>query len=80
LVYEVPDAAYGRVITLKSEWFAVGITDGSSIFLVKRYQDLGHGSYLVSANGVIYNSHKANENWQVRCVHDILKQSGFRIE
>lgn len=51
-----------RINILKSEWFAVGITDGASIYLQNRYQDLGHGSYLVSANGIVYSSHSPSAN------------------
>jgi len=52
-----------KVITLRSEWFAVGITDESNAFTQRRYHDTGHGSYLISANGILYSSHNPYENW-----------------
>ena len=47
---------------LASEWFAIGITDESNIYTIKRYNDIGHLSYLVSANGIVYNSHDGERN------------------
>ncbi len=52
-----------QVIVLRSEWYAVGICDESNVFDLKRYHDLGHKSYLISANGVVYSSHDINDNW-----------------
>ncbi|CAD8177618.1 unnamed protein product [Paramecium octaurelia] len=47
---------------VKSSWYAVGITELSTLHSLKRYQDIGHGSYLVSSNGTMYNNHKDDQN------------------
>ncbi|EGR27683.1 hypothetical protein IMG5_191010 [Ichthyophthirius multifiliis] len=49
---------------LRSEWFAVGIIDESNVYSARRYHDIGHKSYLISANGIFYSSHNPYENWQ----------------
>ncbi|CAD8094902.1 unnamed protein product [Paramecium sonneborni] len=55
---------------VKSSWYAVGITELSTLHSLKRYQDIGHGSYLVSSNGTMYNNHKDDQN---------SKESDFQI-
>ncbi|CAD8161782.1 unnamed protein product [Paramecium octaurelia] len=55
---------------VKSSWYAVGITELSTLHSQKKYQDIGHGSYLVSSNGTMYNNHKDDQN---------SKESDFRI-
>ena len=42
---------------VKSEWYAIGATEVTSLYIQKKYQDIGHGSYLVSANGIAYSNH-----------------------
>ncbi|CAD8107633.1 unnamed protein product [Paramecium primaurelia] len=55
---------------VKSSWYAVGITELSTLHSLKRYQDIGHGSYLVSSNGTMYNNHMDDQN---------SKESNFSI-
>lgn len=52
------------VINLKSEWYAIGLSDESNVYSIRRYHDVGHLSYLISANGILYSSHDPYENWQ----------------
>jgi len=42
---------------------AIGITEEQNVFLEKKYQEINHNSYLVSANGIIYSSHSSTDNW-----------------
>ncbi|CAD8178726.1 unnamed protein product [Paramecium pentaurelia] len=53
-----------------SSWYAVGVTELSTLYSQKRYQSIGHGSYLVSSNGTMYNNHKDDQN---------SKESDFQI-
>jgi hypothetical protein len=46
-----------KVINIKSEWFAMGISDESNVYTIRKYHDLGHFSYIISANGIVYSSH-----------------------
>lgn len=52
--------------TIKSDWYALGISECSNVYSQKLFHDIGHMSYLISANGVLYNSHNPYENWQQR--------------
>ncbi|EAS04680.1 TRAF-type zinc finger protein (macronuclear) [Tetrahymena thermophila SB210] len=55
-----------KILSRRSDWFAIGICDESNVYSSRRYHDIGHLSYLISANGILYSSHSANENWQNR--------------
>jgi len=46
-----------KVVSRRSEWFAIGICDESNVYAARRYHDIGHLSYLISANGILYSSH-----------------------
>jgi TNF receptor-associated factor 4 len=48
-----------KILGRASDWFAIGITDETNIYQMKKYNDIGHLSYLISANGILYNSHDA---------------------
>ena len=53
-----------KVVVIKSELFAVGISDESNVYSLRKYHDIGHFSYIVSANGIVYNSHDTLQNWK----------------
>lgn len=53
-----------KVLNIKSEWFAVGISDESNVYTLRKYHDVGHFSYIVSANGIVYSSHDVRQNWK----------------
>ncbi|KAL4455349.1 hypothetical protein ABPG74_012501 [Tetrahymena malaccensis] len=55
-----------KILSRRSDWFAIGICDESNVYSSRRYHDIGHLSYLISANGILYSSHSPNENWQNR--------------
>ena len=55
-----------KVVVIKSELFAVGISDESNVYSLRKYHDIGHFSYIVSANGIVYNSHDTLQNWKQR--------------
>lgn len=52
-----------KILSRRSEWFAIGICDETNVYSNRRYHDIGHLSYLISANGILYSSHSSNENW-----------------
>lgn len=66
-----------KVLSIKSEWFAVGLSEESNLYLMRRYQTFGHCTCnchedldLVSANGMLYCTHDESQN---------QRQADFRL-
>lgn len=47
---------------IASEWLAVGMADICCLYSNRRFTELGHKSFLVSANGITYSSDILNDN------------------